>query len=193
MFFHSWTSLVQTVITGVLAYAALIVLLRTSGKRTLAKMNAFDLVVTVALGSTLSTILVSRDVALADGIAALAVLIGLQFVVAWASVRTDRLEAAVKSAPSLLLYRGRFCEREMERQRVSAEELEAAIRSAGLGDVRKVGAVVLETDGTFSVIRHEELPGGDRLKPLIDARSHDARGRATSFVQQRRGGERPAK
>ncbi len=160
MFFHGWTSLGQTVIAGVLAYAALIVLLRTSGKRTLAKMNAFDLVVTVALGSTLSTILLSRDVALADGVAALALLIGLQFLVAWLSVRTRRFEAAVKSSPSLLLYRGEFCEREMQRQRVSADEIKAAIRSAGLTDVPHVGAVVLETDGTFSVIRREELPGG---------------------------------
>lgn len=193
MFFHSWTSLAQTVITGVLAYVALIVLLRTSGKRTLAKMNAFDLVVTVAIGSTLSTVLVSRDVPLANGVAALALLIGLQFAVAWLSVRTNRFEAAVKSAPSLLLYRGQLCDGEMRRQRVSPDELKAAIRSAGLGDVADVGAVVLETDGTFSVIRRDELPGGNALEPLMDGDGGDerkaARGRMTDLVgrrQQRR-------
>jgi len=72
---------------GVLAYVALVVFLRVSGKRTLSKMNAFDLVVTVALGSTLATVLLSKDVALAEGVLAFALLISLQFVVTWSSVR----------------------------------------------------------------------------------------------------------
>jgi uncharacterized membrane protein YcaP (DUF421 family) len=49
-----------------------------SGKRTLSKLDAFDLIVTVALGSTLATVLLSRDVALAEGIVAFALLVGLQ-------------------------------------------------------------------------------------------------------------------
>lgn len=87
MFFQSWASMFATAVTGVSAYVALIAILRVSGKRTLAKMNAFDLVVTVALGSTLATILVSREVPLSDGVLALALLVALQFVVAWTSVR----------------------------------------------------------------------------------------------------------
>jgi uncharacterized membrane protein YcaP (DUF421 family) len=70
MIFDGWGSIARTAIVGVLAYAALVVLLRISGKRTLAKMNAFDLVVTVALGSTLATILLSKEVSLASGVAA---------------------------------------------------------------------------------------------------------------------------
>ncbi|MBY8851878.1 hypothetical protein K7G98_27780 [Saccharothrix sp. MB29] len=67
MFFDSWDGLLRVVVVGVCAYAALVVLLRLSGKRTLAKMNAFDLVATVALGSTLATVLLTSDVALAEG------------------------------------------------------------------------------------------------------------------------------
>jgi len=58
------------------------VVLRVSGKRTLAKLNAFDFVVTVALGSTLATILLNSTVSWAEGAVALAVLAGLQFLVA---------------------------------------------------------------------------------------------------------------
>ncbi len=89
MFFGSWYSLLRILVVGVLAYVALIVLLRVTGKRTLSKMNAFDLVVTVALGSTLATVLLSKDVALADGVVAFALLIGLQFIITWLSVRVD--------------------------------------------------------------------------------------------------------
>ena len=86
-FFSSWTSIARVLLVGVAAYAGLVLLLRVSGKRTLTKMNAFDLVVTVALGSTLATVLRTKSVALADGLAAFALLIFLQYGLTWLSVR----------------------------------------------------------------------------------------------------------
>ena len=74
MYFNGWESLLRTLVVGVLAYVSLVVFLRISGKRTLSKMNAFDLIVTVALGSTLATVLLSKDVALAEGALAFALL-----------------------------------------------------------------------------------------------------------------------
>ena len=85
--------LVRVVIVGTLAYAALVALLRISGKRTRTKLNAFDLVVTIALGSTLATVLLSNQVSLAEGITALALLIALQFVITWLSVRSPRFSS----------------------------------------------------------------------------------------------------
>ena len=95
MFFDGWQPLLRTLVFGALAYVVLITLLRVSGKRTLSKMNAFDFVVTVALGSTLATILLSKDVTLAQGSVALALLIGLQFLVTWSSVRVRWIRALV--------------------------------------------------------------------------------------------------
>ena len=69
-------------------------------------MNAFDLVVTVALGSILATMLLSKDVALAEGIVAFAVLIGLQFLIAWLSVRSRTISGLVKAEPRLLVFQG---------------------------------------------------------------------------------------
>lgn len=152
IFFQSWAGLGRILLAGALAYLALIVLLRISGKRTLSKMNAFDLVVTVALGSLLASVLLSKDVPLAEGVLAFAVLIGLQYVISWLSRRSPRFEALVKSDPALLLYRGRFLERAMRRERVAEVEVLAAIRSHGVADAAEVEAVVLETDGSFSVI-----------------------------------------
>ena len=160
VFFDSWNSILRTMVTGVAAYATLVLFLRISGKRTLAKMNAFDLVVTVALGSTLASIVVSRNVPLADGVAALALLIALQFAVAWSSVRWPAFENVVKSTPSLLLYRGELRQGDLLRQRVSADEVKAAVRSAGLAGLAQAGAVILETDGSFSVIPADALASG---------------------------------
>jgi uncharacterized membrane protein YcaP (DUF421 family) len=79
--------LLRTLLVGSLAYAALVVLLRLSGKRTLSKWNMFDLVVTVAFGSTLATALLSKDTSLMQGVAAFALLVALQWALTWASVR----------------------------------------------------------------------------------------------------------
>ena len=152
IFFQGWEGLTRTVVVGVLAYIGLIMLIRISGKRTLSKMNAFDLVVTVALGSTLATVLLSKDVALAEGMLAFALLILLQFSITWLSVRLKVVRKLVKSEPTLLFHDGQFLEQQMLRQRVTREEVDAAIRDHGINSVDEVEAVVLETDGTFTVL-----------------------------------------
>ncbi|HCX66031.1 MAG TPA: DUF421 domain-containing protein, partial [Rhodobiaceae bacterium] len=133
-------------------YAMLIVFLRISGKRTLSKMNAFDLVVTVALGSTLATVLLSRSVPLAEGVLALALLICLQFVLTWASVRSRRVRDLIKSEPALLVRDGVYLEKAMRKERMTREEVDAALRESGVAALSGAAAVVLETDGSLSVI-----------------------------------------
>lgn len=159
MFFSNWTDVWRVLVVGVLAYAALVFLLRVSGKRTLSKMNAFDLVVTVALGSTLATVLLSRDVPLVVGALAFALLIGLQYAITWLSVRSQTVSRLVKAEPSLLFYRGRFLQDALRRERVLEEEVLAALRSQGIADPASIQAVVLETDGSFTVVSGE--PSGD--------------------------------
>jgi uncharacterized membrane protein YcaP (DUF421 family) len=152
MLFDTWTGLGRVVLVGTLAYAALVAILRISGKRTLTKLNAFDLVVTVALGSTLATVLLSKSVALAEGILALALLVFLQFVITWLSVRSPGFQAFVKSEPTLILHRGQFLDSAMRAQRITREEVMAALRSNGVRDAAQVAAVILETDGTIAVV-----------------------------------------
>jgi len=154
--FDSWSSLLRVVISGVGAYVCLIFFLRIAGKRILAKMNAFDLVVTVSLGSTLATIALSQDVALPQGVLALALLIGLQFAITWSSIRVSWLRRFVTGEPALLLYRGDFLSDALLRERVTEAEIHAAVRSAGIHALDAVEAVVLETDGSFSVVRRGE-------------------------------------
>lgn len=165
VFFNGWGSLLRILIIGLLAYTTLVLFLRLSGNRTLSKMNAFDLIVTVALGSTLATVLLSKDVALADGAVALGLLISLQFVITWTSVRFRWVRRLVTGEPLMLLYQGEFLSTSLQQARVTQDEVLSAIRSSGLNDVTAVEAVVLETDGSLSVVqrqaesRHSSLEG----------------------------------
>lgn len=152
MFFTDAEGIGRTLVVGACAYVLLILLLRTTGKRTLSKMNAFDLVVTVALGSTLATILLSRDVPLAEGVTAFALLAGAQFLVTWSSVRSKRVRRWVKAEPRALLRDGVLIAEALRAERVTADEVEAAIRGAGHDDIASIALVMLETDGSMSVV-----------------------------------------
>lgn len=161
MFFNSWADIARVLIIGTLSYISLVFLLRISGKRTLSKMNMFDFVITVALGSTFATIILSKDVALAEGVVALGLLILLQYIVAWISVRSKTFQQIVKGEPTLLFYNGEYLHKSMKAERISLEEVRFAARSEGIDDMASVGAVILETDGTFSVVPEIDPAGAN--------------------------------
>lgn len=154
IFFDSWESIIRTAVITVLAYILLIFLLRTSGKRTLSKMNAFDFIVTIALGSTLATVLLNKDVALADGVLAFLLLILLQMIITWLSTRNKSFSKLIKSTPTLLLYKGSLLKAAMTKERITEDEIHAIIREKGLASYQEADAIVLETDGSLTVIKH---------------------------------------
>ncbi|APH70410.1 DUF421 domain-containing protein [Aquibium oceanicum] len=153
MLFQDWEGIARTLFVGILAYVCLVCFLRISGKRTLAKLNAFDLVVTVALGSTLSAILLQESIPLAEGATALGLLIVMQYLVTFTSVRWSGFAHTVRSQPSLLARNGEFCRDAMRRERVTEEEVRSAIRANGGREVEDTSAVILESDGSISVVQ----------------------------------------
>lgn len=169
MWFDTWPQLFRVVLVGVAAYASLLVLLRVSGKRTLAKLNAYDLIVTVALGSTLATVLLSKDVAWAEGVVALALLVLLQFLVAALSAWVPGLRSVFTAHPTVVLRDGRIDESALRRARVAPAEVRQAVRSSGQGDLGKIAAVVLETDGSLSVIPRSAAGDWSALQDLPGA------------------------
>lgn len=155
MFFQGWPGIIRTVAVGILAYASLVAFLRVSGKRTLAKLNAFDLVVTVALGSTLASILLQESIALLEGAAALALLIFMQYLVTAVSVRWPSFAKLVRAEPALLVRDGRTCTATMQRERITEDETLSAIRAVGGHRIEEARTVILESDGTLSVSLRE--------------------------------------
>lgn len=166
MWFDSWADVLRVLIVGAVSYATLVGVLRLSGKRTLGQLNAFDFIVTVALGSTLATILLSSDVAYLEGLAALALLAGLQFVVAWVSARWPGARGAITAKPVALVVDGGLQEDELRRNRLTESEVLQAVRGSGSGDLSSVAAVVLETNGKLSVIPQGKLGNGSALKGI---------------------------
>lgn len=156
MFYDNLQGLLRVVVVSITAYGWLILVLRLAGKRSLSKLNAFDLVVTVALGSTLATVLLTKDVALLEGALAFITLAALQWLVSRVSVCSSRFSKLVRAQPRLLVENGTYRWDAMAKERVTAAEIDAAIRGAGLGRIEDVAALVLESDGSMSVLRQSE-------------------------------------
>ncbi|HEX6299033.1 MAG TPA: YetF domain-containing protein [Acidimicrobiia bacterium] len=175
MWFGSWESVLRILVHGTLGYVALVFLLRVSGKRALSKMNAFDFVITIALGSAFATLLISDRVPLVEGIVALGTLIILQWVVSSLYVRSAHFEAIVKGTPTVLYWRGRYLEDILRKVRITHEEVHSAMRDRNITR-HKGAAAVLETDGTITVI---EMPPGDDVHALtgVDRPVADPHGR----------------
>ena len=163
MFFDSWADVGRVLLTGVVVYAFLIAVLRLAGKRTLAKLNAFDLVVTVSLGSVLATVVVSRDVSWSEAAAAIGVLVLAQLSVAGGSARYRMLRGAVRAAPAVILRDGALLDGAMRDHRITESDVRQAVRSAGHGGLDRIAAVVLESDGSLSVVSRGNIGDGSAI------------------------------
>lgn len=148
--------LAQVALIAVVAYCWIILVLRVSGNIALTKMNAFSFAGTVAFGSMLAMIVLAPDIGVVRGMVALATLALLQWLFAKLSRNFRWFDSLVRSEPCLLLENGELRDEAMKEESISRAEIEAAVRAKGLARFDQVAAVVLETDGSFSVIARQE-------------------------------------
>lgn len=163
MWFDDWPSLVSIAVKAVIGFAGLVFLLRIGGKRLLAKLNAFDMVVTFTVGSLLASMIISSEVSVADGLVALTVLVALSVTTSFLATRSSRFRMLIKSQPTLLVYDGSYLRANMKRERIAEVEIAAVMRGQGVHDLADVKAMVLETEGDISVLTRD---GGDRTGSL---------------------------
>lgn len=152
MFFDNAQSLLQVVLTTSILYGALVVLLRVTGKRTTSKMNSFDWIVTVAVGSMVATAALSPSVSIVEGVAGIGLLVFFQFLASTLAIRFEPLRQALIASPTLVFFRGQYLQQPMNHQRVTTEDILSAMRSQGITDPDQVYAVVLESNADLSVL-----------------------------------------
>lgn len=154
LFFESWQGMLQVGILTITAYLTLLLMLRLAGKRTLSKLNEFDFIVSVAIGSVLAAVILGQNDAWAEGILALLLLMGLQILLSWLSVRSSKVRNFISGQPTLLLYKGMLLHKQMRKERISVEDILSALREHGYQNLIEVDAVVLESSGELSVIKN---------------------------------------
>ncbi|WP_026953491.1 DUF421 domain-containing protein [Algoriphagus vanfongensis] len=168
--FENWESTFRTVVLTVLGYLVMVFLLRISGKRTLSKMNAFDFVVTIALGSCLASISLNKNITLVDGVVAFSLFIFMQFLFTFLSVRIKGFRSIIADKPVIVFYRGKFLDQEMDKQRLSKEEVFNVCRLKGFSSLDQVSLIVLESTGDLSIIENYRKGEVDAVTTLLNSK-----------------------
>ncbi|WP_281863371.1 DUF421 domain-containing protein [Planomicrobium okeanokoites] len=168
LLFDGWKSILRIVIMASLAYPFLIVLLRISGKRSITNVNIFDFIITVTYGATLSSVITSEKVSFADGVAVLSMLTLLQYIVSKTAAKSRRFSDFIKTSPVFLYYEGNFNEVQMEKNRLRKQDLRGKVRQQGMSSFENVEAIVLEGDGSVSIIKKEDVKSKDALVGVLE-------------------------
>lgn len=163
--FNGWESLGRIVAYSLVSYVLLIALVRWFGNRTISKMNPSDFVVTIAVGSIVANWVLQSPVSLVDGVVAITMILGLQTLTEFLTTHSDTVRKLSEGSPILLAYHGRLLHDVMTREHVNDHELLESLRRHGVGTLEDVEAVVLEIDGSFSVLRR-----GERVDALRDVK-----------------------
>ncbi|WKN30023.1 DUF421 domain-containing protein [Porifericola rhodea] len=153
LFWDGSGPILRIIIVGSLTYFGIVLLLRSTGKRTLTNMSAFDFIVTLAIGSTFGRVLTAKDVTISEGLTAFLLLIMLQYLVTSLGTRFKLFSKLVSSSPTLLYYQGEYLKKNMKKERVSEKDLLSAVRRSQLNSLDEVEAIIMESEGSVSVIK----------------------------------------
>lgn len=148
-----WEPIGRILFVGTFTYAGIILLLRISGKRTLARMTAFDFIITITIGSAFGRILTAKSVSLVEALVTFILLVGLNYIFSVLECRSKIFKNLVTAQPTLVFYNGEFLEKAMRKQRLIKQDLISAARKNQYKNLDQVEAIILEIDGSFSVIQ----------------------------------------
>jgi uncharacterized membrane protein YcaP (DUF421 family) len=151
----SWDSLRLVLISTVVIYIVLMLYTRLAGLRSFSKMSSFDFAVTIAIGSTVASVILTREPPLLLGLVGLGLLYALQITVAMLRYRCSALRSLVDNSPLLLMQGDRFLEANMRKAKITRADLMAKLREANVLNLSQVRAVVMESTGDISVLHAE--------------------------------------
>jgi uncharacterized membrane protein YcaP (DUF421 family) len=138
-------------------YAVVLVGVRLSGKREVGQMTPFDLTLLLLLSNSVQNAMTGSDTSLPGGVVAAFTLLLLNYFVAMASGRSRRLRKIIQGQPTLLIHDGQVIPEHMNRERVSMDELNRALREHGINGCHDVALAVLEVDGSISCLKYDEI------------------------------------
>ncbi len=170
--------LVEKLIRPVIVYLVLVVLLRLFGKRELAQLNPFDLVVLLSLSNTVQNAIIGNDNTVTGGLVGAFALLAVNWVVARMLFRSRRLTRALEGRATVLVRNGRLDHAALDRESMTVEDLTSVLHRQGFSSLDQVALCQLEPNGTFYV--EADVPTvaqrqhGELMKK-IDALSEDIR------------------
>lgn len=158
----------EKILRAVIVYLFLVVGLRLAGKRELAQLNPFDLVVLLTLSNTVQNAIIGEDNSVTGGLIGAATLLGVNYLVIRFLYGHERLERIVEGEPDVLIENGKIRSNRLGEELITMTELEAAARRQGFATLDEVERAVLEPGGTVSFIGKKPAPEEIRHREVLE-------------------------
>lgn len=156
-FFHLSLPPLNFVLRAAIVYLAVLLLLRISGKRQVGQMGAVEFVTVLLISNAVQNAMNGGDNSVAAGLILATVLIVLSMFLSWLTYKSRFFEKIFEGSPRLLVHEGKTIQKALESERLSHEELRVLLRKQGVHHVTELKTAVLESDGTLSLVRYEDL------------------------------------
>lgn len=144
--------ILEKIVRSVVVYLFMLLAFRVLGKRQVAQMTPFDLVVLLIISNVVQNALIGKDDSVGGGLIGAVTIFFLNFVVVEIAFRSRKARRILEAQPTLLIHRGKILEKNLSKELMTYEELMVALRESGISDPKKVHAAVLEENGRVSVI-----------------------------------------
>ena len=145
-------SVVEKIVRSVVVYLFLLAAFRFTGKRQVGQLTPFDLVVLLVISNVVQNAVIGPDNSLGGGLLGAVVILALNGLLVEVTYRSKRLRRVLEASPTVLVHNGKLVERNLARERITLDDLHAAMRRAGVVDIAHVRVAVLEENGGISVI-----------------------------------------
>lgn len=142
----------QIVFSSVAVYLFIIIAIRLFGKKELAQLSVFDLVFILLISNAVQNAMVGSDNTLIGGLVAAGSLFLINFAFKYLLYKFPKLGRIIQGEPILLIYKGNINHKNMDRAKITLDEIKEAIREHGVSLIEDVDLAVLENDGNISVL-----------------------------------------
>lgn len=151
-------SIVEKILRSVVVYLFLLLAFRFTGKRQVGQLTPFDLVVLLIISNVVQNAVIGPDNSLGGGLIGAVVILALNYLTVEVTYRWKRARRLLEATPTVLVHNGRILHDHLARERITLEDLHAALRRSGVADVEHVRYAVLEENGGISVIPRATTP-----------------------------------
>lgn len=158
----------EKILRPIAVYFFLVIGLRLAGKRELAQLNPFDLVVLLTLSNTVQNAIIGDDNSVTGGIIGAATLLFVNYLVLRFLFRHEKLDRLVEGEAAVLIEDGKILKNELAKEVLSLQELEAAAHKQGFGDLREVERATLDPSGMIYFIGKKPAPDEARHRELLE-------------------------
>ena len=144
-------------------YVLVLLGIRLTGKREVGQMTPFDLTLLLLLSNSVQNAMTGPDTSLLGGAVAASVLLIMNYFLARVSGFNRHVRTVIEGSPTLLIHNGQLLVAHCEKEHVSVDEVQRALREHGVAGIAEVALAVLEVDGSISVLKYDDVPS--HLKP----------------------------